>query len=65
MEVAALNRGETEIKIIQNGNIILDVLFHQDQVDNTGVNSNGFNNPQLGSMYHSIRLGLEQLANAN
>ena len=65
LEVAALNRGETEIKIIQNGNIVLDVLFHQDKATNIGANSNGFTNPQLESMYHSIRLGIEKLVNTN
>ena len=65
LEVAALNRGETEIKVIQNGNIILDVLFHQDQATNIGANSNGFTNPQLEGMYHSIRLGIEELVSTN
>lgn len=65
LEVAALNRGETEIKVIQNGDIVLDVLFHQDNVTNIGVNSSGFTNTQLQSMYHSIRLVIEQLVNAN
>ncbi len=65
LEVAALNRGETEIKAIQNGNIVIDVLFHQDKPANIGMNSHNFTNSQLEGMYHSIRLGIEKLANTN
>lgn len=43
----------------------MDALFHQDKPANIGTNSDNFTNSQLEPMYHSIRLGIERLANTN
>ncbi len=65
MEVVALNKGEVEIKIFQNGNIVIRILFNQDKVSNIGTNSYNFSNTQLEEMYHAIRIGIENRVNYN
>lgn len=65
MEVAALNRGEIAVKIIQDNRVILSILFHQDEVYHTGANFYNFSEPQLREMYHSIRKGIEKRVNEN
>ena len=65
VEVQALNKGETVIMVLQNNNIILNVRFNQDKVASIGTNSYNFSDPQLEETYHTIRLNLEKLVNAN
>lgn len=65
MEVQALNKGETVIKIVKENKPILEVTFHQDKVAHIQWNDFSYPNEQMKKAYHSVREGIEYRVNTN
>ncbi len=64
VEVQALNKGDVVIAIA-NPYKVVDVYFSQDRIHHINANSLNFSEKELLDAYHSIRLGIEELVNAN
>jgi len=65
MEVQALNKGETVIKIVQENKPVLEVTFHQDKVTHIQWNDYSYSNEELVKIYHWVREGIQYRVNSN